>query len=165
MSENTETNVGLEQRKILAFGGDEKEMFEDRFSMQKILGINAPDNIALIGRIEKGLPFNAFVRLGKNTGISLDNLRIAVGIKQRTLTRRKQSNKLSSEESDRLVSVYRLLAQTLELFEGNKESARDWFTNPNRALGGRSPLEVSATETGTREVENLIGRLEHGVFT
>ena len=138
---------------------------EGGFSMEKILGVKTPDNLELIEKIEKGLPFKAFVQLGKNTGISLDDLRIAVGIKQRTLTRRKQSKKLSSEESDRLVSVFRLLAQTLELFEGEKEAARNWFISPNRALGGRSPLEVSATETGTREVENLIGRLEHGVFT
>lgn len=136
-----------------------------QYSMKKLLGVNVSDNINLIEKIEKGLPFNAFVRLGRNTGISLDNLRVAVGIKPRTLTRRRQSKKLTSEESDRLVSVYRLLAQTLELFEGNQDAARRWFTSSNRALGGRSPLEVSATETGTREVENLIGRLEHGVFT
>lgn len=140
-------------------------LIRGQFSMRNILGINAADNLGLIEEIKKGLPFNAFVRLGRNTGIALDDLRFAVGIKQRTLTRRKQSKKLTSAESDRLVSVYRLLAETLELFEGDKEAARNWFTSPNRALGGRSPLETSATETGTREVENLIGRLEHGVFT
>jgi len=36
---------------------------------------------------------------------------------------------------------------------------------PNRALGNLSPLEMAATETGAREVENLMGRLEHGVFS
>ena len=65
----------------------------------------------------------------------------------------------------RLVSVSRLLAQTFELFEGNAEAGLHWFQSPNRALGGLSPIEAAATETGTREVENLIGRLEHGVFT
>lgn len=163
MPVNTEKNTASTE--ILAEAGDQSGDLKDRFSMRKILGVNVPNNIELIEIIEKGLPFNAFVRLSKNTGISSDKLRVAVGIKQRTLTRRKESKKFTSEESDRLVSVYRLLAQTFELFEGNKEAARNWFTSPNRALGGRSPLEVSATETGTREVENLIGRLEHGVFT
>jgi uncharacterized protein (DUF2384 family) len=32
-------------------------------------------------------------------------------------------------------------------------------------LGDVAPLEMAATETGAREVENLIGRLEHGVFS
>jgi uncharacterized protein (DUF2384 family) len=40
-----------------------------------------------------------------------------------------------------------------------------WLRSPNRALGGESPLALSKTEVGAREVENLIGRLEHGVFT
>jgi uncharacterized protein (DUF2384 family) len=34
-----------------------------------------------------------------------------------------------------------------------------------RALGGRSPLDFAQTEPGAREVENVIGRLEHGVFS
>ena len=51
------------------------------------------------------------------------------------------------------------------MFEGDKEKAFRWFVQSNRALGGLTPLEMAATETGTREVENLIGRLEHGVFS
>jgi uncharacterized protein (DUF2384 family) len=33
-----------------------------------------------------------------------------------------------------------------------------------KALENQTPLEYSRTELGAREVENLIGRLEHGVF-
>jgi hypothetical protein len=33
------------------------------------------------------------------------------------------------------------------------------------ALGGAVPLAVARTELGALEVERLIGRLEHGVFT
>jgi uncharacterized protein (DUF2384 family) len=31
------------------------------------------------------------------------------------------------------------------------------------ALGNQVPLEFAASEVGAREVENLIGRLEHGI--
>jgi uncharacterized protein (DUF2384 family) len=34
----------------------------------------------------------------------------------------------------------------------------------SRALGGASPFEMARTEVGTREVEHLIARAEHGVF-
>ncbi len=94
-------------------------------------------------------------KLGKTTGLPLERLRVAVRITSRTLTRRRKENKLSPEESDRVVSLSRLLAQTFELFEGNMEAGMRWFQSPNRALGGESPIEVAATETGTREVENL----------
>ncbi len=40
-----------------------------------------------------------------------------------------------------------------------------WLKRPNRALGGIAPIAALDTELGAREVENLIGRLEHGVYT
>jgi len=143
----------------------EKSSKQTAYSVEKLLGIKTADNLKLAERVEAGFSFDALERLGKTTGLPLERLRVAVRITSRTLTRRKKEKKLSPEESDRLVSVSRLLAQTFELFEGNEEAGMRWFTSPNRALGGQSPLEVAATETGTREVENLIGRLEHGVFT
>ena len=36
---------------------------------------------------------------------------------------------------------------------------------PQRALGGAIPLDIAKTEVGAREVEQIIGRLEQGVFT
>ncbi|HLM60946.1 MAG TPA: antitoxin Xre/MbcA/ParS toxin-binding domain-containing protein, partial [Pyrinomonadaceae bacterium] len=143
----------------------EKSSKPTAYSIEKLLGIKTADNLKLAERVEAGFPFDALERLGKTTGLPLERLRVAVRITPRTLTRRKKEKKLSPEESDRLVSVSRLLAQTFELFEGNEEAGIRWFTSPNRALGGQSPIEVAATETGTREVENLIGRLEHGIFT
>ena len=143
----------------------EKSSKPTAYSVEKLLGIKTADNLKLAERVEAGFSFDALERLGKTTGLPLERLRVAVRITPRTLTRRKKEKKLSPEESDRLVSVSRLLAQTFELFEGNEEAGIRWFTSPNRALDGQSPLEVAATETGTREVENLIGRLEHGVFT
>lgn len=142
-----------------------KSPTERIYTVEKLLGIRIEDNLKLAKKVEDGFSFDALERLGKTTGLPLERLRVAVRITPRTLTRRKKEKKLSPEESDRLVSISRLLAQTFELFEGNEEAGIRWFTSPNRALGGQSPLEVAATETGTREVENLIGRLEHGVFT
>ena len=135
------------------------------FAVEKLLGIKCGDNLKLAEKVKAGFSFDTFERLGNHTGVPLDKLRVAVRITPRTLTRRRKEKRLSPEESDRLVSVSRLLANALELFEGNREATLRWFTFPNRALGGLSPIEVAATETGSREVENLIGRLDHGVFT
>lgn len=135
------------------------------YTIEKMLDLESTDNLQLAKKVEAGFSFDALEKLGKQTGLPLDKLRVAVRITPRTLTRRRKENRLSPEESDRLVSVSRLLAKTLDLFEGSKKKALQWFTNPNRALGGLSPLEVAATENGSREVENLIGRLENGVFT
>ena len=130
-----------------------------------MLGIKASDTAQLVKIIERGFSFDALERIRRETGLPMERLAISIGISPRTLTRRKRENKLTPSESDRLVSISRLLAQAIELFEGDKEKAFRWFVQSNRALGKLSPLEMAATETGAREVENLIGRLEHGVFS
>lgn len=56
--------------------------------------------------------------------------------------------------------IISLAASTLE----NEEHAREWLKRPLRELGGRTPLQMTATEPGAREVEKVLGRLEHGIF-
>lgn len=129
------------------------------------LGVKATNTVQMVQAIGAGFPYAALERVRKETGLPLERLGSAIGLSARTLTRRKKEKKLSAAESDRLVTLTRLLAQAIALFEGSKPSALRWFVQPNRALGNLSPLEMAATETGAREVENLIGRLEHGVFS
>lgn len=132
--------------------------------MNVLFGEKTVGSIELVESIEKGFSFAVFERVGREFDLPVTELANAVGISQRTLTRRKLEKKLSKFESDRLVSVSRLLTQTLELFEGDREKTVRWLRLANRGLGGRTPLEMAGTETGLREVENLIGRLENGVF-
>jgi putative toxin-antitoxin system antitoxin component (TIGR02293 family) len=136
-----------------------------RTLMKSLLGIDTADNLKLARKVESGLSYDAFERVGRISGLSTESLRTAVRITPRTLTRRRQENRLSPEESDRLVSVSRLLSLTVELFEGDIRAGLNWFISKNRALGGMTPLAAASTEVGSREVENLIGRLEHGAFT
>ena len=138
---------------------------ENRFTINNLLGIETTNAAQLVREIERGFSFGTLERVRRETGLPLDRLATSIGISPRTLTRRKKNSKLKAWESDRLVSISRLLAFALELFEGDTEKAAHWFVQPNRALGDVSPLEMAATETGAREVENLIGRLEHGVFS
>jgi putative toxin-antitoxin system antitoxin component (TIGR02293 family) len=57
----------------------------------------------------------------------------------------------------------RLVGIALQLFEGDLEEMRAWLTAPHSSLADQAPLDFTTTEVGAREVENLIGRLEHGV--
>lgn len=136
-----------------------------RMTAADLLGVRTKNTLSLAKRVETGLSFGSLERLSKKSGLALDDIRGAVRISPRTFTRRRNEKRLTPEESDRLVSVSRLIALAIELFGGRVENAARWLVSPNRALGRRSPLEVARTEVGAREVENLIGRLEHGVFS
>ena len=58
-----------------------------------------------------------------------------------------------------------VFGRALELFEGNSRAAERWLSSPKAGLGGAVLSELAKTEAGAGEVEALIGRLEHGVFS
>ncbi|HPB76739.1 MAG TPA: DUF2384 domain-containing protein [Chromatiaceae bacterium] len=114
-------------------------------------------------RVYAGLPFAELEALRGPLGISLQELATLAGIPVRTLARRRQAGRLERLESERVLRIERLLALATEMLRDTK-LARDWLTTPKVALGGHSPLAYADTEVGAREVEQLIGRLRHGVF-
>lgn len=59
----------------------------------------------------------------------------------------------------------RVFGKALELFEGDSQAVERWLSSPKAGLGGAVPSELAETEAGACEVEALIGRLEHGVFS
>jgi putative toxin-antitoxin system antitoxin component (TIGR02293 family) len=128
------------------------------------LGLKSYDTAKLLRRVEQGFPYRAFEQLQRSFDVSPDEMAQLVQIPKRTLARRRESGRLTAEESDRLLRLSRLLGLAVSLFEGDVDAAREWLASPAAALGNRAPRDVAATEIGAREVENLIGRLEHGVF-
>ena len=45
------------------------------------------------------------------------------------------------------------------------EAATLFLTDINIALGGVAPLDFARTELGAEEVENLVGRIQYGIFS
>jgi putative toxin-antitoxin system antitoxin component (TIGR02293 family) len=103
--------------------------------------------------------------LESRSGLTLPRLGTVIGIPERTLARRKASGKLTTDESERLLRIAGIFEDAVNLFEGDVPAAMTWLTTPRKALGGRPPLSYARTEPGAREVEDLIGRLEHGIFS
>lgn len=130
-----------------------------------LLGLRNYEPLRLNQSIRRGLTYSAFERFQRNTELPSSLLSEVAQISARTLARRKEQGRLDPEESDRLVRASRIFARALELFEGEPEEARRWLTTPQPGLGRKVPLELAATDVGAREVENLIGRLEHGIPT
>ena len=97
-------------------------------------------------------------------GLKREEVCWALSLPSRTLARRKQERRLSPGESDRLFRVVRIAVQASEVL-GGKEPASRWLHTPNRALGGQMPLELLDTDPGSRHVEEILGRIEHGVYS
>lgn len=119
----------------------------------------------LVGLLQAGLPFNELQVLQNTLDVQTDRLASMLGISKATLHRRKgQSGTLPPAVSDRIVRYARLLGRAVKVF-GILEDAKLWLNSPQFGLGGGVPLEYAKTEVGAREVENLLGRIEYGVYT
>jgi putative toxin-antitoxin system antitoxin component (TIGR02293 family) len=130
-----------------------------------LLGLPRLDAVSLIKRVEKGFSFNVLVRFQRNVALPMKEIAEWVQIPQTTLNRRRAQGRLQPDESDRVLRASRVFGKALELFEGDAGAARHWLASPHRALGGAVPMGLAKTDLGTREVEDLIERLEHGVFS
>ena len=129
-----------------------------------LLGLETFDPLDLLRAVKKGLSYRTFERFRRNTSLSFERVTDLIDIPRRTMTRRKRDGRFLPDESDRLLRASRLFGKTLELFEGDRDAATEWLTTAQPALGGTIPLDLARTDVGAREVERLVGRLEHGVF-
>jgi putative toxin-antitoxin system antitoxin component (TIGR02293 family) len=127
------------------------------------LGVPIPKtDQQMLEMVERQLPTSAIERLVA-LGITrpeIDALVIAL----RTLQhRRSRREKLTVEESDRVLRVARLLSLTESVYE-SRERALAWLRRPNPHLRGRSPREMLKTDTGSRIVEELLVQIDEGMF-
>ena len=59
--------------------------------------------------------------------------------------------------------LFDVVARSVQVF-GSTVAAVEWFETANTALNQKTPFE-ELTEHGPAQVETLIGRIEHGVYS
>lgn len=124
----------------------------------------APAVPQLIRSLKAGLPVGELDALRESLDLPMERLAPLMGISKATLHRRKAAGRLDPAESDRVIRYARLMGKAVEVLE-SVEGARRWLNAPQIALGGAVPLEYAESELGAREVEDLLGRIEYGVYS
>ena len=115
--------------------------------------------------LERGLPVAELTDLQKNLAVPAERLAPMLGISKATFHRRKEAGeKLKPSVSDRVVRFAKLLGKAVKVL-GDLDAAKQWLNSPQFGLGGAVPLDYAKTELGAREVENLLGRIEFGVYS
>jgi putative toxin-antitoxin system antitoxin component (TIGR02293 family) len=129
-----------------------------------ILKTRVRDDADLEDAVRVGLPAGAVRALASRTNVSLSLLQDVTKLDKSTFRRRERSRgRLKADESDRLVRVARIAALATEAM--GAEDGIAWLREPNRALGYRIPLEMLHTEIGARQVEAVLMRIQHGVYS
>ena len=118
----------------------------------------------LRNRVRSGLPYGSLEAVTSAYAIDTNELASILNVPPRTLARRRKARRFSAEESDRLFRVRRVAALAENVL-GGRDKATGWLHKPNRALGQKTPLQSLDSDLGAAEVESLLRRIEHGVYS
>ena len=127
-------------------------------------GRELPTSAQMRDRINDGLPFSSLESVRERLHLSVPEAAAVLQMPARTFARRRSSRKLAADESDRLYRLARIAAHAFGVF-GTEEKASAWLRRPNRALNHELPMRLLDTDLGSRQIEDLLGRIAHGVVS
>ncbi len=138
------------------------QVLADHLGGEQVLGCDIQSDFDLDNAVRHGLPVEAAESVLRAGDLRASEL-YALVIPRRTLAHRKRlGRRLTAEQSDRLARVIRIVVRADEAI-GNPDKASRWLRKPNRALRGRLPLDLLDNDIGVRMVEQVLGRIEHGL--
>lgn len=118
----------------------------------------------LRARRRAGLPYASLDAVSAAFHIDAKDIIRILELPRRTLARRKKERRLHADESDRLLRLGRVAALAEEVL-GSREKAGRWLHEPNTALAGDPPLRRLDSDLGARQVEDVLVRIAHGVYS
>lgn len=112
--------------------------------------------------LREGLQVSVLKGLRDSWGLTIMELAGSLAIPKSTLMRMMEAGKrMSAADSDRVYRLASILAQAEECL-GDRTAAKVWMRQTNHALGGFTPLRAIETAIGTRQVEQVLGRIAYG---
>jgi putative toxin-antitoxin system antitoxin component (TIGR02293 family) len=135
-----------------------------RLGGRKTLKRDIRTNVDLDEAVTQGLTYEALEHVLRSHDLEATEVYALIG-SRRTLTRKSRArSRLSPAESDRLARVVRLIGRAEEAL-GDRDKVHRWLRKENRSLGGKRPLDLLSSDPGALQVEQILGRIEHGIVS
>lgn len=122
------------------------------------------DGFAIIASLEQGVAGSRIEALLNRLGINLKEAASLFQAAERTLLRHRQSARLDRALAEQIVLLEHLASHGYSVFEGKPDAFKRWLRYPLAELNGRSPLHYLTTVTGIRLVDDVLTRIEYGVY-
>jgi putative toxin-antitoxin system antitoxin component (TIGR02293 family) len=114
--------------------------------------------------VEVGIPKHSLESLKQQIGFDYDQLAQVLNVARATLINKKSSEKFNIDLSDKIMNLADIISYGFEVFE-DRSRFKAWLQLPNRALGGKKPFDLLHTSFGREEVRDLLGRIDHGIYS
>lgn len=118
----------------------------------------------LIAQSRRGISHTDVRQVAVQLELTIRELATLLSMNERTMARRLVSGSLNKTESERLLLLEALAAHGLRVFEDQGKFNR-WLRRPLEILDAQSPLQLLDTATGFQVVDQLLGRIEYGVYS
>lgn len=117
----------------------------------------------LIGIARKGIKTKYIKQIQKFTSLSDKELSSILPISQRQLFRYPADHNLNKEITVHLIQIIELFQKGFNLFGAKK--FKIWIRTKNIVLNKNKPIDIMDTSIGIEMIEDIIGRIEHGVYS
>ncbi len=111
-----------------------------------------------------GLPKKALTNLAHNLNLSIRSMSTLLNITERTIQRKADQELLDVSTSEQLLPIAEVYSRGAEVF-GSSANFHAWMESANKALGNRNPMDLLPSRYGAHMILDVIGRIEHGVFS
>lgn len=129
-----------------------------------IIGIPIVSDYDVLMAGESGIPKQAIDHLAGYIGISRKSMADVFEVSIRTLERKAPTTKLDKKTSSHALEIAKVMQHAFNVFE-DEEKSKMWVNRRNRALNGKKPVEFFGTLTGLSMVNDVLGRIEDGVYS
>lgn len=120
--------------------------------------------LQLIDRSRQGLAGPEADRVARMLGVTDKEMARLLNQSVATFHRQAKAGRLDAATSERLLLLGRLADYGAAVFQDQGKFSR-WLRRPLRLLADRPPLDLLDSSTGVQLVEDILGRIDYGVFS
>jgi putative toxin-antitoxin system antitoxin component (TIGR02293 family) len=118
----------------------------------------------LVEMARHGISKKALLRIAEMSNLSISELTKLLPVSLRTIQRYSDDDLLDRAVSEHALNIAEVISHGTRVF-GSLESFQRWLHSPLPALGNQTPVSFLDTGFGARMVSDLLGRIEHGVYS
>lgn len=160
----TADTIGKGQQKATSVSIAKPRKAVEQSALQTAKPLHELTGMEKITRVRQGMTKQDLEAVKESFGLDYETLAKILSVAKATLFNKKNSERFNASLSEKIFALADLYSYGLSVF-GEKTLFNTWVEAPNRALGYNKPVEMLDTLIGVGEVKNLIGRIEHGVYS
>jgi len=126
--------------------------------------LSPPSDFDLVKVARGGIAKQKLLSLARKLSLTIQEIADILHISERTLQRYSPDTFIKTEHADRAIELARLYERGIDVL-GSAEAFNKWLRQPNYALRNQAPLSLLDTSIGFTMVLDVLGRIEHGVFS